>query len=420
MASISPTSARGVALVALREWRSGRIFADAIIRDLLERSGLNVQDRAFALELFYGILRNRTLLNFWMDSLRDGALDDATRDILSIGLYQLFMLRTPEHAALYETVELAPKRRRGLINGILRAALRERDELEAGAKCQPLSIRLSHPEFLIERWAKRFGQQAAIELCEWNNEPPLTCGRINRLKIDPDTFFRSFSEFTPVPGAPDFFKIKSVPNELLDQGSFYIQDPSTVIACQLLDPQAGQTVLDACAAPGGKTAVLAQQMQNKGTLVACDQDSARIRRLTENLQRLDVSIALPLRSDWTDAEAVVSAMEFGPFDRILLDAPCSNTGVMRRRVDVRWRLTPADFSHMQKLQIAIAMAITPMLKAGGILVYSTCSLESEENEEVVARLQKHFPDLELLEKKSVLPFRDHFDGAFAAKLLKTS
>ena len=197
-----------------------RTFADAIIRDLLERSGLSVQDRAFALELFYGILRNRTLLNFWMDSLRDGVLDDATRDILSIGLYQLFMLRTPEHAALHETVELASKRRRGLINGILRAALRERDELEAGAKGQPIAIRLSHPEFLIERWRKRFGQQAAIELCEWNNEPPPTYGRINRLKIDPDTFFRSFSEFTPVPGAPDFFKIKSVPNELLDQGSF--------------------------------------------------------------------------------------------------------------------------------------------------------------------------------------------------------
>jgi 16S rRNA (cytosine967-C5)-methyltransferase len=416
---MSPSSARGVALVALREWRSGRTFADTIIRDLLERSGLNVQDRAFALELFYGILRNRILLNFWMDSLRDGALDDATRDILSIGLYQLFILRTPEHAALYETVELAPKRRRGLINGILRAALRERDELEAGARGQSIAVRLSHPEFLIERWAKKFGQQAAIELCEWNNEPPPTYGRINRLKIDPDNFCRSFSEFIPVPGTPDFLKIKSAPNEFIDQGCLYIQDPSTVIACQLLDPQAGETVLDACAAPGGKTAVLAQQMQNKGILVACDQDSARIRRLTENLQRLGVSIARPVQRTWADAKAVASAMEFGTFDRILLDAPCSNTGVMRRRVDVRWRLTPADFSHMQKLQIAIALAITPMLKAGGILVYSTCSLESEENEEVVTRLQKHFPGLKLLEQKSVLPFRDHFDGAFAAKLLKT-
>jgi 16S rRNA (cytosine967-C5)-methyltransferase len=415
---MSPNSARGVALAALREWRSGRAFADTIIRDLLDRTGLNVQDRAFALELFYGILRNRTLLSFWMDSLRDGTLDDDTRDILSIGLYQLFMLRTPEHAALYETVELAPKRRRGLINGILRAALRERDELETNAKGQPFAVRLSHPEFLVERWMEKFGQRPAIKLCEWNNQPPRTFARINRLKIDPDAFFRSFSEFTPLPGVPDFFEIKRMPDESIDQGFLYIQDLSTMTACQLLDPQAGETVLDACAAPGGKTAVLAQQMQNRGTLVACDRDPARLQRLSENLQRLGVSIAHPLQHNWTDANPVATLTEFGLFDRILLDAPCSNTGVMRRRVDVRWRLTPADFSHMQKQQIAIATAVVPLLKAGGSLVYSTCSLESEENEEIVGCLQKNFPDLELLEQKFVLPFRDHFDGAFAAKLLK--
>ncbi|MEP6685326.1 MAG: 16S rRNA (cytosine(967)-C(5))-methyltransferase RsmB [Verrucomicrobiota bacterium] len=413
---MSPNSARGVALVALHEWRSGSAFAETIIRDLLERSGLSVHDRAFALELFYGILRNRTLLSFWMDSLRDGTLDDATQDILSIGLYQLFMLRTPAHAALYETVQLAPKRRRGLINGILRAAVRECDELETKAKDQPIAIRLSHPEFLIERWVEKFGQRTAIELCEWNNQPPRTYARINRLKIDPQVFFASFPEYQPLPGAPDFFEIKSVPNELIDQGFFYIQDPSTVTACQLLDPQAGETILDACAAPGGKTAILAQQMQNRGTLVACDRDSARIQRLSENLGRLDVSITHPVPCNWTE---VASVMEFGPFDRILLDAPCSNTGVMRRRVDVRWRVTPADFNHMQNRQIAIATAVMPLLKAGGILVYSTCSLESEENEEAVARLLEEFPELKLLEQKSVLPFRDHFDGAFAAKLLKT-
>ena len=132
-------------------------------------------------------------------------------------------------------------------------------------------------------------------------------------------------------------------------------------------------------------------MQNKGTLVACDQDSARIRRLTENLQRLDVTIACPLQSDWTDAEAVASAMEFGPFDRILLDAPCSNTGVMRRRVDVRWRLTPRISFACQKSKSPSARGDHAMLKARRNLVYSTCSIEPEENEEVVARIRKNFP-----------------------------
>ncbi len=417
MASIPPASARDVVVAALRKWRAGREFAETIIRDLLDRGGLNRQDRAFSIELFYGILRNRTLLNFWIDSLRHGKLDAAARDILSIGLYQLFKLGTPEHAALYETVQLAPKSRRGLINGILRAALRQRHELKMRANEQPIAIRLSHPEFLIERWERIFGERATIELCEWNNRPPPTYVRINRLKIDPDTFFRSFKEFIRLPAAVDFVEIQSSPNDLIDQGLFYVQDPSTVIACRLLDPQPGENVLDACAAPGGKTAVLAQQMQNLGTLVACDRDPSRIQRLRENLQRLGVSIARMIELDWTLARTS-SVTEFGQFDRILLDAPCSNTGVMRRRIDVRWRLSREDFNRMQKQQITIARALIPLLKEGGILVYSTCSLEPEENEEVVAHLRKDFPNLEPLEQKSVLPFRDGFDGAFAAKLRK--
>ncbi len=418
MAFVPPGSAREMVVAALRKWRTSREFGETIIRDLLDRGGLNRQDRAFALELFYGILRNRTLLNFWIDSLRDGKLDDAARDVLCIGFYQLFKLRTPEHAALNETVQLVPKARRGLINGILRAALRQRRELEIRANRQRIAVRLSHPQFLVERWMRRFGERATIQLCEWNNRPPPTYARINRLKIDPNTFFRSFDQFTPLPVAPDFFEIKSVPNELFDQGFFYVQDPSTMIACQLLDPRPGENILDACAAPGGKTAILAQKMQNHGTLVACDRDPARLRRLNDNLCRLDVSVVRPLELNWTHSETA-SLSKFGPFDRILLDAPCSNTGVMRRRVDVRWRLTRGDFNHMQEQQSAIARALIPLLKREGVLVYSTCSLEPEENEAVVAVLQKEFPNLKLLDQKSVLPFRDGFDGAFAAKLLKT-
>ncbi len=379
-------SARQIALAALREWRRERRFADSIISRLFAKAELPVSNRAFALELFYGVLRNLLLLDFWIGCLRASRIDANLRDLLRLGLYQLLFLKTAEHAAVYETVELAPKRQRAVINGVLRAAARQQDELRTRGKAQPLFVRTSHPQFLIARWQQHFGA---------NPESPALVHK------------------------PEFVEFHAWPTDALNLGRCYIQDPSTVIACELLDPQPGEKILDACAAPGGKTGYIAQLMKNRGVIVACDRDPERLRVLEFNATQLGIQIIRSFRLDWTQGRIPKEIASIGPFDRILLDAPCTNTGVMRRRVDVRWRLLPKDFLRMPKQQFEIARAAIRLLKPGGVFVYSTCSLEPEENEELIGRLLNEFPGVRPAREESCLPFRDHFDGAFAARLTDT-
>ena len=407
-------SSRAIALAALKEWRGGRKFSDAILLEQLRASGLDAADRAFVTELFYGVLRNLTLLDFWIGQLRSGHLDHDSRDLLRLGLYQLFLLQTAEHAAIYETVELAARRNRGLINGVLRNAARNKSELHAEANERSISIRKSHPQFLIDRWENNFGSQNTETLCDWNNQPAPVYARINRLKISDDEFLAKYSTAERVSGQENFVRLTSIPENALASGHCYIQDSSTAAACLLLDPRPGDRVLDACAAPGGKTGYLAELMKNSGFILACDRDDRRVETLRDNLKRLGAEIVRTIRHDWTKQ----TLSEETAFDRILIDAPCSNTGVMRRRVDVRWRLTPGDFSRMADEQMRIIHAVIPQLKPGGVLVYSTCSLEPEENEQVVERTLKEFSFLRLEDQKSVLPFRDLFDGAFAARLVR--
>ena len=413
-------SARQTALTALRLWREEKRFADSIISELLAETELKPSDRAFALELFYGVLRNLILLDFWIRCLRASPVESDLRDILRLGLYQLLFLKTAEHAAVHETVSLASKKQRTIINAMLRAATRRRSELLPCAEAQPLFVRTSHPQFLVERWQQHFGAEHAQELCEWNNLPAPVYARINLLRIDRTEFLRTYPESRPVPDNPNFVKVNSLPSDALERGHCYVQDPSTTIACQLLDPKPGERILDACAAPGGKTALIAEQVKNRAFIAACDREQRRVRAMRANLQRLSAQIALVEQCDWTRQSRSILQSANGGFDRVLVDAPCSNTGVMRRRVDVRWRLTPADFGRMQERQIAILRAVLRLLKPGGVIVYSTCSLEPEENEEVVRRIVAETPALRLEAQKHSLPFRDGFDGAFAAKLVRST
>jgi 16S rRNA (cytosine967-C5)-methyltransferase len=410
-------SARRIALAALHRWREEKRFADSIISGFLAKAELTYSDRAFALELFYGVLRNLTLLDFWIGCLRSSQIEADLRDVLRLGLYQLFFLDTAQHAAVYETVELVSKRQRAVTNAMLRAAARQRNELLSRAGAQPLSFRTSHPQWLVARWQQHFGAKYAEELCRWNNLPPPIYGRINRLKINREKFLQLYPQPRPVARNSDFVEFAALPANALNQGHCYIQDPSTVIACQLLDPKPAEKILDACAAPGGKTGYIAQLMKNMGTIVACDRDAERIPILKDNMARLGVGIVQSVRHDWKRGRIPEEVASVAPFDRILVDAPCSNTGVMRRRVDVRWRLRPGDLTRMPYEQFEITRSVISLLKPGGVLVYSTCSLEMEENEQLVARLLDQFPQMRLTDQKFCLPFRDHFDGAFAARLV---
>ncbi len=412
-------SARAAALIGLGLWQTKGGRADGILTALLAPESLSSPDRAFVVELFYGVLRNLILLDFWIDCLRPSRIEADLRDVLRLGLYQLLILGTPEHAAVYETVELVKGKLRPVVNAVLRSAVRQRDELLNRAKRQPLSIRESHPPFLVSRWQKTYGAAATATLCRWNNQPPPIYARINQLKLDREHFYHRYPEAECSPADPEFVRFPIFPVEAIKRGHCYIQDPSTVMACRLLDPQPGETILDACAAPGGKTTYLAALMQNRGRIVACDRDPERLALLKENVTRLDAKVEI-VEHDWLSRQPGKRIEANASFDRILIDAPCTNTGVMRRRVDVRWRLEPGDFLRMQKQQIEIVEKVFPLLKPGGALVYSTCSLEPEENGEVVTRTLSTVPEMNQLEQRDCLPFRDQCDGAFAAKITRTA
>jgi 16S rRNA (cytosine967-C5)-methyltransferase len=409
-------SSRSLALAAFQRWRMGTEFADQIVAEIFARSALGSSDRGFALELFYGLLRNLTLLDFWIAQLRPDPVDPAARDILRLGLYQIMLLATAAHAAVFETVALARPPARSLINAVLRRALREKSALVTLAEEQPLYVQFSEPEFLVTKWTQQFGSEAALALCRWNNRPAPVYARINQLKTTVAEFLRRYPGNSLLAGSANFASGPDLA-AALENGDCYIQDPSTALACEALRPAAGETVLDACAAPGGKSAYLAEMMANQGTLVACDRDAARLERLRDNLVRLVVTNARIVQCDWRHPNSIRAA-DFAEhsFDRILVDAPCTNTGVMRRRVDVRWRLRPADFVEMPLQQMAILGAVVPLLKPGGSLVYSTCSLAAEENEAVVAAFVRRHPVFRLTKSERWLPFRDAFDGAFAAQL----
>ena len=413
-------SARRIALKALRTWRKERRFASSIVSEFLAKAEWTDSDRAFALELVYGVLRNLTLLDFWIGCLRASRVDVGLRDVLRLGLYQLFLLKTAPHAAVHETVGLVPQRQRPIVNGMLRTAIRRQSELLGRADAQPLFVRVSHPQFLVERWQQHLDARYAEELCKWNNLPAPVYGRINQLRIDPEAFLRLYPEARPVMFNPEFVEFDVIPTAAINRGHCYIQDPSTAIACQILDPKPGEKILDACAAPGGKTGYIAQLMKNRGTIVACDRDPQRLEILTENMARLGVEIVRTFRHDWTRGRLPPEIASMAPFHRILIDAPCSNTGAMRRRVDVRWRLQPGDLPRMQQRQLELLRALIPLLEREGVLVYSTCSLEPEENEQVVRQVLNGSLTLRPMEEKRSLPFRDGFDGAFAAKFIRSA
>jgi 16S rRNA (cytosine967-C5)-methyltransferase len=258
---------------------------------------------------------------------------------------------------------------------------------------------------------------------EWNNQPAPTCARVNRLLTDPERLAKRWEdegvEASPIncdwAATGDLFRLRKHP--LLDSlgsfrdGLFYVQDPSTLLSVSQLDPQPGQAVLDLCAAPGGKTCHIAERMKNEGQLTALDTRESRLKLLRENCDRMRVTCA-------TLGQADATATGKAKFDRVLVDVPCTNTGVMRRRLDLRWRLSPGQAKLLADEQLKLLGQAATHAKPDGHLVYSTCSIEPEENEQLVARFLEALPDWQLAAERSLHPVEDHTDGAYAARLTR--
>lgn len=418
LSSVQPVNVRRLAIEVLEAWQKTPRFAADLLDDKTRQAALSGPNAAFLHDIVLTTLRNLSLLDHWVGHLTGGRhLDHRTRWVLRVGLCQLLLLGVPSHAAVNETVATAG-RASGLVNAVLRRAGRELESLLAQRAQLPLAVAYSHPEFLVRRWIKTMGKTKAEALCQWNQEPAPTHIRLNRLHEEAEERLGKLPGLTAHPTEEDFFLVNPVPREALKAGICYAQDPSTSIAPKMLGARPGETVLDACAAPGGKTAILAQMMCGEGRLIACDSSPARLTRLRENLTRLRAHQVQIHQHDFlADAPP-----PFGDllFDRILLDVPCSNTGVMRRRIDVRWRLTEPEFAELARTQRGIVESTLRYLKPGGSLVYSTCSIDPEENQNLVKAVLADHPELELLESRLIFPPKDQMDGAYAARLVRRS
>jgi 16S rRNA (cytosine967-C5)-methyltransferase len=443
---VSGEKPRQIAAQILQRRRTHNEFTEDLLESAFAQTRLSTADRGLCQELVYGIIRWQATLDWLIARKTDGREQKAAlQNLLRLGLYQIFWLdRIPDHAAVHETVELARHdgfgAQTGFVNAILRGYLREAGEtkkLLAELKTTQPAIGWSHPEWLVSRWQKHWGVERAARLLEWNNTPPKIFARVNRLKTEAGALLEKWRdenvEYDFVRrdwlGENLVFELKSHPPltslESFQQGWFYIQDPGMLLAPCKLAPQPGETILDFCAAPGGKTTFIAQLMNNQGRIVAHDVSEERLKLVHENCARLGVTCVETSRSRGNEALTSKSGMDQrlltssptnSQFDRVLVDVPCSNTGVMRRRVDLRWRIQPEEIGRLCATQFDLLKQAALKLKPGGVLVYSTCSLEPEENQEVVKEFLREHAGFKLESERELLPFADNVDGAYVAQL----
>ena len=439
---------REIALRALHRAETRGVPPRDALNALFRRYDYRDRDRAFATELVYGAVRWRRRLDWMLGRLLRGKPESLTpwiRLILHMGLYQLAMMdRVPASAATHASVQLA--RRYGhqgtarLTNAVLRSAVRRRDELERPARGEDpvteLGVTHSYPPWLASRWIERYGVDSAAALMEAGNRPPPLTIRVNVSRTAPrelaETLARDGIEVKPGRWLDDFLSIRhagdlrALPSH--ETGLFQAQDESAGLAVRLLGPEPGETVVDLCCAPGGKTTYIAQIVGAGGRVIACDSSPYRLRRVEEHRRRMGLGqvrlVAMDGRSPGLDVKA----------DRVLVDAPCSGLGTIARRPDLRWRRTAEDIARLCGEQSALLERGAGLVRPGGVLVYSTCTIEPEENEEVVSAFLARHPGFrpdgpadwpaELDEvadgvgRIATLPPVHGVDGSYAARLRK--
>jgi 16S rRNA (cytosine967-C5)-methyltransferase len=432
------------------------------VLDKLSRQ-LDDRERSFLMELVYGVLRHRDALDWLLGKFlqKPSALPSDTVNNLRIALYQLRSLRVPEWAAVNEAVKIE-KRKNGkaaVVNAVLRNYLRRREEMggpETTDAVEYISITTSHPAWLIRRWIERLGSEETLKLARKNNDIPGLTIRIDGDReeaiqvLTANGIEAERTKYSPVgiiikgrrkeggtAATPERTAVQQDTTEYsrialrhipLDASSYVIQDEAAQLMSYLLDPVAGERVLDACAAPGGKTTHIARLMQDRGEVVAVDIDVGRMKKVEENVARLELKSVTVIQGDIKRADVK------GLFDKVLLDAPCSSIGVIRKNPDVKYRHEEKDLKRFQSLQLDLLDRTARYLKPGGSMVYSVCSTEPEEGDEVIRYFLQRHPDFSMIEGAYTFlghfayrdeeghlfyrtwPHRDNMDGFFATRL----
>ena len=380
-----------MALDVLHRVDADRAWSGVVLRRALERAALSPRDEALATELVYGTLRHRAEIDWALSRFSRtpiAALPPRIRTVLRIGAYQiLFLERIPPSAACWEAVELAKRvGHRGtarLVNAVLRRLADSPVEVpDDGGTVDGVALRYSHPAWLVARWIARFDLAETRALCAVNNETPPSAIRLNTLRGSPEDLVARLAargiDTVPSPflregrrviaGAPDARKAG------FDAGWFSPQDEGSMLVSRLVDARPGNTVIDACAAPGGKTTHLAALMENRGRVIACDVRPARLAAVSRQAARLGATI---VEAQLLDA-AQIGTEHPGTADRVLVDAPCSGLGVIRRRPEIKWRVDEAALSTLAARQREILHGAAGAARPGGVVIYSVCSIEPEE------------------------------------------
>ena len=449
-------NARAIAMHILMQVTRRGSFPDVLLDIYFkEHPKLDSRDRALVTELVYGVLRWQGRLDWIINQqikIKPDKVDLTVRLILRLAVYQLLFLdRIPAAAAVHEAVELAKgsqaKHVVRFINGVLRTISRKSTALKEadpkGSAEHRLAVLYSYPVWLVQRWLTHLGNEETESFCQASNQIPPTTVRVNTLKTTVAAMAGSFKDlgFFVESGkfVPEALHLRSIRTDLssLDhhkRGEFQVQDEASQVIAHLLQPQPGERILDACAGLGAKSTHLAQLMENQGEIIALDNQGWKLTRLMENAQRLGVTCIEPVEMDVL--ELVPSGNEFS-FDRILLDAPCSGLGVIRRNPDIKWKVKPKDFRRLHLVQKKMLERLAPLLKPGGVLLYATCTVSEEENQETVqgflavhSNYQPESARPYLPPESAVLvnrngavqswPHRHGVDGFFAARLRRIS
>lgn len=426
-------TARSAALRALLRCEKNGAWSGAVIDAALREQELESRDAALAARLCLGVLQNDRYLDYQIDRLARGSLEPKLRSILRLGAYQLLFLdKVPDHAAVSETVQLCRSvgldRAAGLVNAVLRRLASEKDKLPpipGEGTAAYLATRWSHPLWLAEKLIAERGYAFAEDFFRANNEPAPLCIQVNRLRVSPEDYIRAleraeipYRAFPELPGCLELpgGKVTELPG--FEEGLFYVQDRAARCAAEAAEVKPGMRVLDACAAPGGKSFAAAIAAGGDCEILACDIHEKKLRLIESGAKRLGIGC---IRTRCMDARSFEPAFE-GAFDRVLADVPCSGLGVIRKRPEIR-RKSETEIGALPEIQAAILDNLALYVKPGGLLLYSTCTVLREENREQIRRFLETHPDFQIEGCAyfaeglyEFWPQKDGTDGFFAARL----
>jgi 16S rRNA (cytosine967-C5)-methyltransferase len=418
-------TAREVAFRVVRRVSDGA-YADRGFRAEAQRARLSPADRAFAQQLAYGTIQRRLTLDHVIGRLSNRSLerlDPPVLDALRIGVYQLlFMDSVPDHAAVAETVELA-KAAKGagfrFANAVLRRATREAREIVAAVddrEPEGASILQSHPRWLVDLWWDALGPEQTRALLAANNAPAEHAIRVNTLVAEPDTIRAQIPASHADPQLPEALVLDAPfdveGSDLFETGSITPQSRASMLVARTLDPRPGERILDMCAAPGTKTTHAAALAAGQAEIVSIEANPARADDLRANCDRM--------RATWVEVIVEDARLVNGTFNRVMLDAPCSNLGTLARRPDARWRKTPEQIGELAGLQSELLDAAARVTKPGGVLVYSVCTISPREGPLQVDRVLERHPGFAETSRRQTLPHVDGTDGFFISRLERTS